>query len=210
MLVKICGIQSVAAARAAVEAGADFIGFVFAESKRSITPKAAATIANTLPPSIKKVGVFVNETVDIMNTIAAHVPLDYIQLHGQETAAVAAKLTCKIIRAYPVDDENVSCIKPFPCNFYLLDGPVGKRPGGNGMTFNWSILNHLSIPKDNIMIAGGLTPENVHSAIEALQPFAVDVSSGVETNGKKDFEKINQFIVHAKRKDEFDANLHNA
>ncbi|GAA0420153.1 phosphoribosylanthranilate isomerase [Agaribacter marinus] len=210
MHVKICGIQSVVAALAAVDAGADFIGFVFAKSKRSITPEAAADIVNILPRSVKTVGVFVNERLETMNTIASQVPLNYIQLHGEESAAAANKLNSKIIKAYPVDAQHVSRIEAYPCDFYLLDGPVQKSPGGNGVPFDWNLFNHLPIPKDRIMIAGGLTPENVGDAIRTLHPYAVDVSSGVETNGNKDPEKIKQFIANAKRKDEFHDNLHNA
>ncbi|CDQ41054.1 MULTISPECIES: phosphoribosylanthranilate isomerase [Virgibacillus] len=210
MRVKICGIQSMDAAQAAVEAGADFIGFVFAGSKRSITPEAAATIVNNLPQSVKKVGVFVNESIETMNTIASLVPLDYIQLHGEESTTVAKQLQRQVIKAYPVDAQQLSRIKTYPCDVYLLDGPVKERPGGNGVTFDWSLFNRLSIPRDKIMIAGGLTPANVGEAIRTLRPYAVDVSSGVETKGRKDPEKIKQFIANAKRKDEFHDNLHNA
>lgn len=204
MLVKICGIKTSDAAHTAVNADADFIGFVFAPSKRQITAEDAAAIADTLPPSIQKVGVFVNETVDNMTQIAALVGLDFIQLHGDESPAIAKQLPCKVIKAFPAKPDNLSQTTAFPCDYYLIDSPFGKNRGGNGTAFDWNITHNLPVCREKVILAGGLTPDNIQAAIQFVNPAGVDVSSGVETNGEKDTEKIKQFIEYAKdaRKDE--------
>lgn len=212
MLVKICGIETVEAAIVAVDAGTDLIGFVFAPSKRRITPENATVIAAALPSHIKKAGVFVNETVENMLQIAKQVGLDYIQLHGDEPPAVAEQLSCQIIKAFPVKPGNLANIQNYPCDYYLLDSPIGGSRGGNGTAFDWELTSDLSIDRKKIILAGGLKPENVQQACKLVNPAGVDVSSGVETNGKKDHAKIKQFIKNAKssRKDELHDNLYNA
>ncbi|WP_373894978.1 phosphoribosylanthranilate isomerase [Virgibacillus natechei] len=212
MLVKICGIKTSNAARTAANAGADFIGFVFTPSKRQISPEDAAAIADSLPPSIQKVGVFVNETVDKMTEIATLVGLDFIQLHGDESPSIAEQLPCKIIKAFPAQPDNLSQISTFPSDYYLIDSPFGKNRGGNGTTFDWNITKRLTLDRKKVILAGGLTPDNIQEAIQLVEPAGVDVSSGVETNGEKDTEKIKQFIEYAKdaRKDETIDNIHNA
>lgn len=200
MLVKICGIQTIEAAQAAVLAGADWIGFVFAPSKRRVSLEQARAIATTLPPSIQTVGVFVNETVETMNGLASKVPLDYIQLHGQEDNLIAKKIEAKIMKAFSITEIKQADAANYPCDYILVDAPRATYAGGNGVVFDWQQLKNLQLPHDKLMIAGGLTPDNVTSAIRLLQPTAVDVSSGVETNGKKDHNKITQFINRAKRK----------
>lgn len=212
MLVKICGIKTEEAANVAVEAGADFIGFVFARSKRQITPEAASRIANTVPSHVKKVGVFVNETVDTILIIAEKANLDVIQLHGDEPASVAEQLPYQIIKAFPIDRERLANVQHYPCDYYLLDSPIGDNRGGNGTTFDWDLANDLSIDRNKVILAGGLSPENIKEAINRVKPVGVDVSSGVETNGEKDFNKIEQFITNAKHtgEDESNVNLYNA
>ncbi|MEC5424577.1 phosphoribosylanthranilate isomerase [Virgibacillus sp. C22-A2] len=212
MLVKICGIKTKQAAQTAANAGADLIGFVFAPSKRRISPSDAAIIAKSLPASSKTVGVFVNESVERMMEIANLVGLDYIQLHGDEPAAIAQQLDYKIIKAFPVQQDNLSEIKAYPCDFYLLDSPAGVNRGGNGTTFDWHLTRNLSLDPAKIILAGGLTVENVNQASKLVNPAGVDVSSGVEVNGEKDLVKIKEFIESAKksRKDETIENLHNA
>ncbi|WP_042220513.1 phosphoribosylanthranilate isomerase [Oceanobacillus manasiensis] len=201
MLVKVCGIQTVHAAKVAVEAGADFIGFVFADSKRKISPKDAALIGSHLPPSVKKVGVFVNETKEVMEQIAEEVNLDYIQLHGDEPASLARELSSPVIKAFSVGGSNAEEMKDYPCDYYLLDSPVGKYHGGNGKTFDWRIIEELTFKPSKFILAGGLTPENVGQAIQVANPLGVDVSSGVETLGEKNSKKIQEFIINAKRKE---------
>nr|WP_245301464.1 phosphoribosylanthranilate isomerase [Virgibacillus natechei] len=211
-MVKICGIKTEEAAQTAVNAGADFIGFVFAPSKREITAEDAATIAQSIPPSVKKVGVFVNETIETMTEIATLVGLDFIQLHGDETPELAEQLPFKIIKAFPAEPEHFSAMHTYPSDFYLLDSPFGKNRGGNGTVFDWDVTRNLSIDRAKIMLAGGLTPENIQQARKQVNPGCVDVSSGVETNGEKDPKKIMNFIRLAKstRKDESIDNIHNA
>ncbi|MGM8211356.1 phosphoribosylanthranilate isomerase [Virgibacillus sp. W0430] len=198
MLVKICGIQTVEAACTAIEAGADFIGFVFAPSKRRISAFKAAEIAHALPSPIKKVGVFVNERAETIRAIAETVELDFIQLHGDETADFAAALPYRIIKAYTIDQAMCENISDFPCDYYLIDSPAQKYRGGSGEAFAWEKITKLSVDPNKLLLAGGLTTENVRQAITVAQPVGVDVSSGVETNGIKDNLKIKTFIQKAK------------
>ena len=202
MLVKICGITTKEAAQAATEAGADLIGFVFTKSKREITPVAAAAIASRLPATVQTVGVFVNEEVAEMERIASKVGLDFIQLHGEEPPSVARSLSKKVIKAFPAEKERLENIQTYPCDYFLIDTPSINR-GGSGKTFDWGLLQESGIDRGRLMLAGGLHPENVREAVEAVNPFAVDVSSGVETLGEKDLEKIKAFIEQAKYREAY-------
>src|SRR5690625_4442748 len=123
MLVKICGIQTIEAAKVAVEAGANFIGFVFAPSKRKILPEEAAIIAKNIPSSVKKVGVFVNETPEKIRHIANMICLDMIQLHGDEPPEIVDKLPYSIIKAYSIHQLDLLEAQKFPCDYYLIDSP---------------------------------------------------------------------------------------
>lgn len=198
MLVKTCGIMTSVAAETAVEAGADFIGFVFAPSKRYLTANAAAEIAATIPSSVKKVGVFVNETLENITSIAEQVGLDYVQLHGDETSEFAEQLPYPIIKAFPATQEGFAKLKDYPCDYYLIDSPFGSNRGGNGTSFDWTVLKELNLDSNKLILAGGLTLENVPQAISLTEPIGVDVSSGIETDGKKDLSKIKNFISKAK------------
>src|SRR5699024_487433 len=198
MLVKICGIQTIEVARVAVEAGADFLGFVFAKSKRQVTKEQAREIIATLPTHIKTVGVFVNETVDEMKATAEISGLDYIQLHGDETAEVAYALPYKIIKAFPVTKETLPTIQDYPANYYILDSPIGGNRGVNGTTYDCELEHTHPIDQDKIIIAGDLTTHNVQKAIKKRCRISVDVYSGRETNGNKDRKLIQTFIKQAK------------
>ncbi|NEZ01619.1 phosphoribosylanthranilate isomerase [Bacillus shackletonii] len=191
MGVKICGIKTMEAAKAAVDAGADFIGFVFAESKRRISPEQAKKMAAHIPSHVKKVGVFVNEDQSTIRKIVAQVGLDYIQLHGNESPQFAESLQYPIIKAFSC--KNFTQINNYSCDYYLIDGPKA----GSGETFDWTDLEILDLPKDKLILAGGLTVHNVKNAILTVHPAAVDVSSGVETNHEKDPEKIKSFVRNA-------------
>ncbi|HLT56405.1 MAG TPA: phosphoribosylanthranilate isomerase [Bacillota bacterium] len=208
MLVKICGITTSEAAEAAAAAGADFIGFVFAASRRKITPERAKMIARSLSSSVKTVGVFVNETVEQMVNIAEYVGLDYLQLHGDEGEAVSKQLPRPVIKAFSVKDKSIKNIMNYPCDYYLIDSPGG----GTGKSFDWKLLDKFNLDASKLILAGGLNPENVQEAIRVVKPAGVDVSSGVETNGAKDIKKIKQFIHAAKneRKDEKIDSIYNA
>ncbi|RFA31987.1 N-(5'-phosphoribosyl)anthranilate isomerase [Virgibacillus dokdonensis] len=198
MRVKICGIQTIEAAQSAVHAGADWIGFVFAPSKRQVSLQQAYSIICNLPSTVQTVGVFVNETVEAMNHYAREIGLNYIQLHGTETPNTAKKLKTNIIKAFPSNEIDGVDVVKYPCDYILVDAPRATYAGGNGVTFDWQQLKQ-PLPKHKLMIAGGLHAENVSDAICQLQPAAVDVSSGVETNGRKDINKINQFIQIVKK-----------
>lgn len=198
MLVKICGIKTIEAANVAVQAGADFIGFVFAPSKRKITPEEAAKIVKTIPKSVQTVGVFVNESVENIKQIAELVDLDVIQLHGDEPPEMIGELPYQTIKAFSIDQVDAQTINSYLTDYYLIDSPIGEHRGGTGKTFNWKRATDLGIDFNKVILAGGLSPSNVQDAIRQVSPVGIDVSSGVETNGKKDHEKIKQFIRNAK------------
>jgi len=199
MLVKICGIQTKEAAKVATEQQANMIGFVFTPSKRRITPNKAAVIANEVPPSVKKVGVFVNESLSNIKFIAKHVGLDIIQLHGDEPVSFAKEVPYPIIKAFSIDQVNNDTVNQYPCDYYLIDSPPSTYRGGTGETFQWERINELKVDKSKLIIAGGLSIDNVEQAIKTAIPAGVDVSSGVETDGIKDLTKIKQFIELAKQ-----------
>ncbi|MCQ6277756.1 phosphoribosylanthranilate isomerase [Bacillus sp. EB600] len=199
MKVKICGITDVNTALAAVDSGADAIGFVFAESKRRIEEEKAREIIAELPDDIMKVGVFVNEEQAEIERIAAKVGLTHVQLHGNESPEFCRGLSLPVIKAYSVEGKDrLAELKQFPCEFLLLDGPKGKYHGGNGLVFDWSILKNQDSFGKKIILAGGLNEGNVIKALGEAQPYMVDVSSGVETDGKKDVQKIQRFIDKVK------------
>ncbi|MEI3604184.1 phosphoribosylanthranilate isomerase [Pseudogracilibacillus sp. SE30717A] len=197
MFVKICGVTSLETAKVVQNAGADFIGFVFAPSKRRIAPVKAAEIAKHLSPSLKKVGVFVNESLENIKLIANLVGLDYIQLHGDEPKQLATKIPYPIIKAFSIDQVDAATIQDYPYDYLLIDSPGETFRGGSGNTFNWKKLNELKIDRRKLLLAGGLNINNIKEAIDTVHPIGVDVSSGVETDGVKDHEKIHQFIQQA-------------
>jgi phosphoribosylanthranilate isomerase len=197
--VKICGITDVEAAKVAVEAGADAIGLVFAESKRKVTIDQAKMIIDSLPDRVLKVGVFVNEDRDTIEEIVQKTGLTMVQLHGDEEPEVCKNFSIPVIKALGVSSKkDCEKIQDFPCEYILLDSPKGKYRGGNGETFPWELVDPIAIKGKKLIVAGGLNNENVSTAIQTLQPFMVDVSSGVETGGKKDHKKIIDFLGKVK------------
>lgn len=198
MIIKICGVTSLDIAKTVEENGANWIGFVFAKSSRQVTPEQAAQISNELSPRLKKVGVFVNESVDYMEQVTQTVGLDYIQLHGDERAHIANALSVPIIRAFSINKLINKEAFDYPADYFLIDSPGEKYRGGSGKTFDWSQLDSLKIDREKVILAGGLSPENIQQAIQTVQPAGVDVSSGVETGGKKDRKKITQFIKNVR------------
>jgi phosphoribosylanthranilate isomerase len=200
MIVKICGIQSVEAGLAAAEAGADMIGFVFADSSRQVTAEQAAQIGKKLPSHVKKVGVFVNEPIDSLINIVETAALDYIQLHGDETPVYLSSLNKPVMKAFSVSSEaDLKLLTNYACDYYLLDSPAEAYRGGNGRPFDWSLASSESLPREKLFLAGGLHADNVQQAIREVSPAGVDVSSGVETDKQKDPLKIQQFIAAAKK-----------
>lgn len=199
MKVKICGITSIEAAQTAEKAGADFIGFVFAPSSREITAENARKIAQTTSSTLKKVGVFVNKSAEDIETIVQKVGLDYVQLHGDEHPETAQALDVPVIKAFSIHQVNAEAIQSYPCTYYLIDSPGETYRGGSGKTFDWTALEQVGIDKRKCILAGGLNETNIQQAIHIAEPMGVDVSSGVETDGKKDSRKIQQFITVAKQ-----------
>lgn len=194
--VKICGLTKKEHIQVAVEEQVDYIGFVFAKSKRQVTVEQAKVLAQSIPEPIQKVGVFVNETVENMLHIAKEVPLDVIQLHGQETQQVVEALKpYTTIKAISVrTKEDVQKAAQYNVDYYLFDAPGIEYEGGSGNTFDWTLLENMKINRQNIILAGGLTPENVGRAIEQVEPYGIDVSSGVEIDGQKDEIRMRAFM----------------
>ncbi|OFG41412.1 N-(5'-phosphoribosyl)anthranilate isomerase [Listeria monocytogenes] len=199
MIVKICGLKKAVDVAAAVDNGADMIGFVFAKSKRQVTVEKAHELAKNIPANVKKVGVFVNPTEEELTAAIKGVPLDIVQLHGQEPAKQANRTDVEVIKAFPVKDGKIPTnINDYPNAYILLDAPAEEYEGGSGKTFDWDKINRDMLTKNKLIIAGGLNAQNVQEAIKRFEPYAVDISSGVETNEEKDPEKIKYFIKTAK------------
>ncbi|MEE1926500.1 phosphoribosylanthranilate isomerase [Pseudomonas sp. 148P] len=194
---KICGITRVEDALAAAEAGADAIGLVFyAKSPRAVTVQQAREIIAALPPFVTTVGLFVNASRCELNEILEAVPLDLLQFHGDETPADCEGYNRPWIKALRVragDDLEASCRLYARASGILLDAYVPGVPGGTGEAFDWALVpEHLSKP---IILAGGLSPDNVGAAIAQVRPYAVDVSGGVEqAKGIKDAARIEAFL----------------
>lgn len=194
---KICGITRIEDALAAVEAGADAIGFVFyAKSPRAVDVRQARAIIAELPPFVTTVGLFVNASRCELNEILEVVPLDLLQFHGDEAPEDCEgyhRPWIKALRVRPGDDLEAACQRYAGAHGILLDTYVAGVPGGTGEAFDWSLVPaRLSKP---IILAGGLSAANVGQAIAQVRPYAVDVSGGVEqAKGIKDAAKIKAFM----------------
>ena len=189
--VKICGLSTKEAVKTAVSAGADYIGFVFAPSKRQVTLAQAAELAKLIPSHIQKVGVFVSPSQSELLEAIEKVGLDLVQVHGRVADDLFENLTCGSIQAVQVDGNGH--VPNSQADYLLFDAPVA----GSGQTFDWGLLDTKDLSQP-FFIAGGLNVDNVEEAIQHFTPFAVDVSSGVETDGQKDHEKIRRFIERVK------------
>jgi phosphoribosylanthranilate isomerase len=196
--VKICGLTSVADALAAAEAGADMIGLMFYEkSLRHISLAQAVEIARALPPFVLKVGVFVNpDEAQVMEAIAA-CGLNLLQFHGDETSEFCTQFGQMSVKALRVQNaDSLAALENYATDAFLLDAYSKSGLGGTGEKFNWDLAIEAQKFGKPIFLAGGLTPENVADAVEKVKPFAVDVSSGVESApGKKDAAKVRAFIA---------------
>lgn len=200
--IKICGITRVEDALAAAQAGADAIGLVFyAPSPRAVSTAQAAAIIRALPPFISTVGLFVDASAEEVRAVLAEVPLDVLQFHGDEAAEFCSQFGRPYLKALRVragDDLNALAAQWPDAAGILLDSYKAGVPGGTGEIFDWSL-----IPAQRdwpLVLAGGLTPENVAEAVERASPWAVDVSGGVEqAKGIKQAEKINLFVREVKR-----------
>ncbi|SIA63695.1 N-(5'-phosphoribosyl)anthranilate isomerase [Mycobacteroides abscessus subsp. abscessus] len=189
--VKICGLSNIEAVKTAVSAGADYIGFVFAPSKRQVTVEQAAELAKIIPTNVNKVGVFVSPSRAELLEAVDKVGLDLVQVHGQVADDLFEDLPCASIQAVQVDGDGH--VPNSQADYLLFDAPVA----GSGQTFDWGQLDTTELAQP-FFIAGGLNEDNVARAIQHFSPFAVDVSSGVETDGQKDHEKIRRFIERVK------------
>lgn len=205
--IKICGITEPITLKAACDAGADFIGFVFyPPSPRAITPQNAAPLIESLPSHTKSVALFVNPTDEQLETTLRESPVDFIQLHGTEdperVKAIKTRFKLPIIKAIGVNtSEDITIARTFEdsADWLLFDHkPTTTDAGGTGQSFDWSLLQNQTFKKP-WMLSGGLTAENVKIPIRLVSPTAVDISSGVEsTRGVKDTNKIKALITAVK------------
>ena len=189
--VKICGLSTASAVETACQAGADYIGFVFAESRRRVSLEQAQKLTALVPPAVRKVGVFVSPSLAELEEAISVANLDLVQIHGDFDEELLTQIGRPVIRAYQVkgDLEDISQ----EAAYLLFDAPLA----GSGQTFDWQTFDRSQINQP-FFIAGGLHAGNVREAIQHFAPYAVDVSSGVETDGQKDLEKITEFIERVK------------
>jgi phosphoribosylanthranilate isomerase len=201
LFVKICGMTNAEDARVAVEAGADAIGLIFVpRSPRFVGLEAAAAIAATVPPHVKRVGVFVDETIEEMNRLAREVPLDLVQLQFDMPAESARRIEVPFIKVTRVQGAiDVGRLKTYNAAAYLLDTYVEGVPGGTGKAFDWDLALPVVRAGLPVLLSGGLTPGSVAEAVRRVRPHGVDVASGVEARpGKKDHDKVRAFISNAR------------
>lgn len=200
MLVKICGITTLQDALEAAHLGADALGFNFyAKSPRYIDPEKARGIIRELPPFATAVGLFVNEQAGRVEKIADRCGIDILQFHGDESPEYCAGFSRRVIKAFRMRDrEDLDYLRAFSVSAHLLDAYSEGAYGGTGKTFNWELASEAKA-LGRVVLAGGLTPENVAEAVGAVGPYAVDVSSGVESApGRKDPARVAEFIKRAK------------
>ena len=189
--VKICGLSTASAVETACQAGADYIGFVFAESRRRVSLEQAQKLVALVPPAVRKVGVFVSPSLSELQEAISEVNLDLVQIHGDFDEELLTHIGRPVIRAYQVKGALKDISQQ--ADYLLFDAPLA----GSGQTFDWESFDKNQIHQP-FFIAGGLNVENVREAIQHFAPYAVDVSSGVETDGQKDLEKIKEFIERVK------------
>ena len=195
--VKICGITNQEDARAAAQAGADAIGFVFCPaSPRHVTPSQAALLAHGLPPWIVRTGVFVNSPAEDVQEAITQCGLSMLQFHGEETPDYCRQFGIMSMKAFRVREKStLEELQLFSTDAWLLDAWSDAGHGGTGKTFDWDFAARAVALGRPVFLAGGLTAENVAGAIRQVRPYAVDVSSGVELSpGKKDHDRIRRFI----------------
>ncbi len=195
--IKICGITSVADGQAAAEAGADMIGLMFYEkSPRHVSLSVATEISRSLSPFVVKVGVFANPSEDLVLRAISECGVTMLQFHGDEPPAFCTRFGVMSMKAFRIKNaESLAALPLYATDAYLLDAYSPEALGGTGEKFNWELAIEAQKLGKPIFLAGGLTPENVADAVRRVQPFGVDVSSGVESApGKKDHTKVKAFI----------------
>jgi phosphoribosylanthranilate isomerase len=199
--VKICGITSIDDAQAAVEAGADALGFMFYEpSPRYLTPEEAGAIIRELPDHVARVGVFVDADEPTIRSTSTSAGLDTLQFHGNESPDFCTQFELRTIKAFRMKDrESLAQLAGYRTDAWLLDSYVQGVPGGTGERFNWDLAVEAKRLGCPILLAGGLTPDNAGEAVDQVAPFGLDVSSGVEAApGRKDAAKMATLIASAK------------
>ena len=202
--VKICGLTRPEDAETAFSLGADYLGLVFAKSPRNVDLGGALRIVEAVPTFQNMVGVFQNERQEAVEQIASELGLGYLQFHGDETPAYCDYFTragFKIIKVIPVERAvSLDAFNRFNVFAFMFDTKKGNRFGGTGTPFDWSLLPPSLWETHRCFLSGGLSPENVSRALSMCAPFAVDVSSGVESApGQKDIQRMSAFITHVKR-----------
>jgi phosphoribosylanthranilate isomerase len=199
--IKICGITNLEDAMAAAEDGADALGFIFyKKSPRYVEPSKAAEIIHQLPPFITPVAVFVNEREEKIRDIQFTTGIKVLQFHGDERPEFCDRFATRVIKAFQVKDkESIKHMAHYHVGAFLLDSYKDGERGGTGTTFDW----HLAVVAKTlgrVVLAGGLTPENVAEAVKLVQPYGVDVAGGVEREkGIKDHAKLKKFITEVRR-----------
>jgi phosphoribosylanthranilate isomerase len=199
-LVKICGVTSVGDAAVAVDAGADMVGLIFyPPSPRYVTPGQAQVIVASLPPELPAIGVFVNESLETITGVARESGISRVQLHGDESPDLCRRLPWRCIKTFRFTEKVQPEMMPdYPVHAFLIEGFHGELYGGGGVKADWCRVATLH-GYGRIILAGGLTPDNVQEAVATVRPYAVDVCSGVEaTPGRKDTARVRAFVKYAK------------
>ncbi len=204
--IKICGITNTEDALWAVNLKIDALGFIFAESPRKVEPEIVQKIIRFLPPFISSVGVFVNEDRKKVEEIAENCGLTTLQFHGEESSSYCEGFKQKVVKAFRVKDKSVlekAVQYKDKVDGYLLDTYSPSKYGGTGKTFEWSIAKEIKEFGLPIILSGGLNPQNIREAISEVEPYGIDVSSGVEERpGKKNLEKLINFVRIVRKTDE--------
>jgi len=198
--IKICGITNLEDALIACKLGADVLGFIFSpKSQRQIAPDRAEQIISKIPPFIKSVGVFVNQSTEDIKKLQKRCGFDVIQLHGNESPTFCNSFKQKVIKAIHIEDKSdLFKMTEYKVSAFVLDTKVKGMFGGTGKTFDWQLAIEAK-KLGPVILSGGLTPENVAEAIGKVEPYAVDVATGVEVQpGIKDPDKLQAFIESAK------------
>lgn len=202
--IKICGIRRIEDVYYVNQYLPDYIGFVFADTRRKVSLETAAMLAKELDPRIKRVGVYVRQEIGLLTESLVSGTVDYLQLHGDEDAAYEEALLESLLQQ-GIDDPQERCIKAFrirgaedfkkigetKCRWLLLDTYSQTLPGGTGEHFNWDLIQGID---REFFLAGGISVDNIERAVGEVKPYAVDVSSSMETDGVKDKEKIRVFM----------------
>ncbi|MBI2267402.1 MAG: phosphoribosylanthranilate isomerase [Armatimonadetes bacterium] len=197
--VKICGITNYEDAMAAIEEGANALGFVFSESPRQVDEKTAKEIIMKLPPLVSVVGVFVNAAIEKVLAVKRECFLHWVQLAGNESSIYCQYFFPQVIKTIHVkDQDSLKSMNFYPASAFVLDSFDSEQAGGTGKTFDWNLAAKAG-ENGRVILAGGLTPDNVSEAVQIARPYAVDVSSGVESSpGKKDRQKMRAFILKSR------------